>query len=132
MAKERDTQVQPVFTETDTCEALMYDVVKVSRRRKDVHQVTGLATLFKALADDTRLKVVYALSQENELCVCDVAAIIGSSNATASHHLRLLKNIGLAEYRREGKMVFYRLQSYHMKELIQDALTIHQEVRARD
>lgn len=92
--------------------------------RQMVDRVRDLAPLFKVLSDETRLKIVYALTLEDELCVCDVAAIIGSSTAAASHHLRLLRNMGLATYRREGKMVFYRLQSPEVRQLIQEALTI--------
>lgn len=108
----------------DTCEVFIYDSEKVQRQQKQVERVVGLAPLFKVLSDETRLKVAYALSQEDELCVCDVATIIGSSNATASHHLRLLRNMGLAKHRREGKMILYSLQSPHVRELIQEALLI--------
>lgn len=108
----------------DTCDVFVYDPEKVRRLQPTVGRVAALAPLFKVLADETRLKVIYALSRERELCVCDVATIIGSSNATASHHLRLLRNMGLAKYRREGKMTFYSLQSPHVSHLLQEALTI--------
>lgn len=77
-----------------------------------------MARMFKALADETRMKIAYALTHEEELCVCDVAQVIGASTATASHHLRLLRNMGLAKYRKEGKMVFYSLDDEHIKQLI--------------
>ncbi|MFC4769878.1 ArsR/SmtB family transcription factor [Effusibacillus consociatus] len=115
----------------DTCGVFVYDPEKVQRQQQVVDRVVGLAPLFKVLSDETRLKVIYALSQEDELCVCDVATIIGSSNATASHHLRLLRNMGLAKYRREGKMTFYSLQSPHVRHLIQEALTISKGVNDR-
>lgn len=83
--------------------------------------------MFKALADDTRMKIAFALSQEDELCVCDVANIIGASTATASHHLRLLRNMGLAKYRKEGKLVFYSLDDDHIKQLIEMAYQHQQE-----
>ncbi|UOF92817.1 metalloregulator ArsR/SmtB family transcription factor [Fodinisporobacter ferrooxydans] len=104
----------------------MYDPEKVQRRQTEMNRTDRIVPLFKALADETRLRIVYALSKENELCVCDVATIIDSSNATASHHLRLLKNMGLAKYRREGKMVFYSLQSPHIRHLIQEALHLQE------
>nr|WP_256613072.1 metalloregulator ArsR/SmtB family transcription factor [Staphylococcus epidermidis] len=59
--------------------------------------------MFKVFADDTRLKIVYALTQEDEMCVCDVATIIGSTNATASHHLRMLRNMGLPSTVKKGR-----------------------------
>src|SRR5690606_28586191 len=90
----------------DTCETFVYDEEKVSRIKAKIDQVSGVEMIFKALSDATRLKIAYSLTLEKELCVCDVANIIGATTATASHHLRLLRNMGLARYRKEGKMVF--------------------------
>ncbi len=107
--------------EDDVCEIFCSNQAKVDRIKKKVHHTEGLAGMFKALADDTRIKIVYALSLE-ELCVCDVANIIGSSVATASHHLRLLKNTGLAKYRKEGKLVYYSLQDNCVRDIINSAI----------
>ncbi len=93
----------------------------VSRLKPQVDRVEGVATIFKALADDTRAKVIYALSQA-ELCVCDVAALIGGSKATASYHLRLLHHMGLAKYRKDGKLVYYRLADQHIGNLVQEVM----------
>ncbi len=71
----------------DVCEVFCFNEEKVERLKKEVLVTEGLASIFKALADDTRMKIIYALSRE-ELCVCDVSAIIGSTVAAASHHLR--------------------------------------------
>lgn len=92
----------------DTCEIFCYDEDKVKRVRGKIskNDFQDMAQIFKVLADNTRLKVAYALCDEDELCVCDVANIIGSTMATASHHLRLLRNMGIAKYRKEGKLVF--------------------------
>lgn len=114
----------PSLTEEDTCQVFVFDPEKVKRQQNGVKRVRDLAPLFKVLSDETRLKIIYALCQEDELCVCDVATIIGSSNATASHHLRLLRNLGLAQYRKEGKMVFYHLKNPHVRHLIQEALSL--------
>ncbi|MDO6449451.1 ArsR/SmtB family transcription factor [Oceanobacillus profundus] len=104
----------------DICEVTCINEEKVTRAKQNLAEQNPLevAKIFKALSDDTRIKIAYALSLEGELCVCDVANIIGSSNATASHHLRLLKNLGLATYRKEGKLVFYSLDDEHVKQLI--------------
>lgn len=107
--------------ERDVCDVFCSDREKVARIKSAVGITGGLAQIFKALADETRLKIVYALSLE-ELCVCDVAGVIGSSVATASHHLRLLSNIGLAMHRREGKMVFYSLKDDCVREIIKSAI----------
>lgn len=120
---------QPVARdEADVCEVFCYDPDKVNRLKAEVERTKGLALLFKALADDTRVKIVYALSQE-ELCVCDVAHITGTSVATASHHLRLLRNLGLAKYRKEGKLVFYSLDDEHVIRIIQNAFEHFKEGR---
>lgn len=101
----------------------------VNRLKPEVDRVQGVATIFKALADDTRAKVIYALSKA-ELCVCDVAALIGGTKATASYHLRLLNHMGLARYRKDGKLVYYRLADQHIGNLVQEVLQ-HIEVNDR-
>lgn len=91
----------------------------------------GVEQLFKALSDATRLKIAYALTLEEELCVCDVANIIGSTVATASHHLRFLRDIGLAKHRKEGKLVFYSLKDEHVHQLVSIALMHAKEMENR-
>jgi len=114
----------------DRCEVYCYDEEKVQRVQPliKIEDFVGTAQLLKALADATRLKIAYALVQEEELCVCDVANIIGSSMATASHHLRLLRNMRLAKYRKEGKLVFYSLDDDHIRQLVQLAFDHHKEM----
>ncbi|MFD2369041.1 ArsR/SmtB family transcription factor [Brevibacillus sp. GCM10020057] len=102
----------------DICEVQCFDDEKVNRLKPIAAESTGVAKIFKALADDTRAKIIHILSLEEELCVCDIAAIIGSSIANTSHHLRLLRNMGLAKYRKEGKLVFYSLDDDHVRHLI--------------
>ncbi|NRR23521.1 metalloregulator ArsR/SmtB family transcription factor [Brevibacillus sp. MS2.2] len=102
----------------DICEIQCFDEEKVNRLKPFATESEGVAKIFKALADDTRAKIIHILSMEDELCVCDVAAIIGSSIANTSHHLRLLRNMGLAKYRKEGKLVFYSLDDDHVRHLI--------------
>jgi len=116
--------------EQDCCEIFCYDEEKVNRLKGDLQQqdTHSVAKIFKALADDTRVKVAYALTQEVELCVCDVANIVGCTLATASHHLRLLRNMGLAKYRKVGKLVFYSLDDDHVQQLVQLAFLHSKEV----
>lgn len=106
----------------DTCETFCFDEEKVNRVQRKVEEVSGVESLFKALSDSTRIKIAYALTIEKELCVCDVANIIGSSTATASHHLRLLRDLGLAKHRKVGKLVFYSLADDHVNQLVSIAL----------
>ncbi|MEY2192962.1 ArsR/SmtB family transcription factor [Neobacillus sp. BF23-41] len=118
----------------DVCEVTCVDEDKVKRLKGSISQqdTLSVAQIFKALSDDTRIKIAFALSEEDELCVCDVANIVGSSTATASHHLRLLRNLGLAKYRKEGKLVFYSLDDDHVKQLIKTAFEHQQEVKSHE
>ncbi|MCM3584912.1 metalloregulator ArsR/SmtB family transcription factor [Mesobacillus maritimus] len=113
----------------DVCEVTCFDEPKVNRVKESItkHNTFSVSKMFKALADDTRLKIAFALSEEEELCVCDVANIVGCTTATASHHLRLLRNMGLAKYRKEGKLVFYSLDDDHVKQLLHLAFTHEKE-----
>lgn len=113
---------QKMHVSPDACVDFVYDREKVERLRPKVDITEGMAPLFKALADDTRIKIVYALSEAGELCVCDVAMVVGCSLATASHHLRLLRTMRVAKRRREGKMVFYSLHDDHVRDLLRVAL----------
>jgi ArsR family transcriptional regulator, lead/cadmium/zinc/bismuth-responsive transcriptional repressor len=114
----------------DVCEVTCVDEEKVKRVKESVSTQNTLAVsqIFKALSDDTRIKIAYSLSEEEELCVCDVANIVGCTTATASHHLRLLRNLGLAKFRKEGKLVYYSLDDDHVRQLIQIAFTHQKEV----
>ncbi|XJZ26911.1 ArsR/SmtB family transcription factor [Bacillota bacterium Lsc_1132] len=120
--------------EHDVCEIPCVDKTKVNRVQKHLKDgsVTEVSTLFKALADETRMKIAYALTIEEELCVCDVANIVGATTATASHHLRHLRSLGLAKYRKEGKLVYYSLDDDHVKQLIQLAIAHQEEVASRE
>ena len=108
MAKPNDIPVcDVVCVHADTVEAL----------QPKVRSIVGAGEVAALLADDTRFRVLYALSQ-SELCVCDVAAIIESTTAVASYHLRLLYRAGLAKYRRKGKLVYYDLADPAIRPLL--------------
>lgn len=118
----------------DVCEITCVDSEKTNRVQEQLAQVNvaDVIKIFKALSDETRMKIAYALTLEEELCVCDVANIVGATTATASHHLRHLKSLGLAKYRKEGKLVFYSLDDEHVKLLIDIAYTHQKEVSGRE
>jgi DNA-binding transcriptional ArsR family regulator len=103
------------------CEVHSVDADVVARLLPSIEQTTGIGEFFSALADDTRVKILYALS-ESEMCVCDIGAITGSSKAVASYHLRLLYRMGLTEYRRDGRRVYYRLADPALKSLLKAAI----------
>ncbi|MFO7928479.1 MAG: metalloregulator ArsR/SmtB family transcription factor, partial [Candidatus Humimicrobiaceae bacterium] len=75
---------------------------------------------FKALSDPTRIKIIASLLQ-NELCVCDIAAVIGTTNSNISHQLRVLRNLKLVKFRKEGKVVYYSLDDHHVSQLMEVA-----------
>lgn len=83
---------------------------------------------FAALADRARLKIFLALQDGEELCVCDVAHVVGTSISTASHHLRKLRDLKLLKYRNDGKMAYYSLNSALARRLVCEALHQVQEV----
>lgn len=119
-----------VEIQKDICEITCVHEEKVRNAQSRLSQENTLdvAKLFKALSDDTRIKIAYALTVEDELCVCDVANIVGATVATASHHLRLLNNLGIAKYKKVGKLVYYTLDDEHVKQLIQTAFAHKKEM----
>jgi len=88
---------------------------------ENAETIVNLAETFKVLSDQTRLKIVLALSKQ-ELCVLDIAAVLGVTESAVSHQLRLLKTLRLVKQRKDGKMVFYSLDDDHIEELIRVAL----------
>ena len=121
-----------MLSNKDTCEIYCYDEKKVNRIREELQKedISSVSQLFKPLADENRAKIIYALCQDGELCVCDVANIIGSTVATASHHLRTLHKQGIVKYRKEGKLALYSLDNEHIKQLMLITLAHKNEVKA--
>ncbi|MGF7088005.1 DNA-binding transcriptional ArsR family regulator [Kroppenstedtia sanguinis] len=111
-------------SQVETCEIFSSDEEKVMRLKEKMKETNPMnaARWFKGLGDETRFRIAYALSLEAELCVCDVSSILGTSVATASHHLRLMKNLGLTQSRKEGKMVYYSLDDDHVRLLVKLAI----------
>jgi DNA-binding transcriptional ArsR family regulator len=96
----------------DRCDLLCLDLDKAESlrlERLDADSAMQLATQANALADPTRLIIAAALGSTDELCVCDLAWVTERAENLVSHHARLLRSVGLAASRREGKMVLYRL-----------------------
>ncbi len=93
--------------------------------------VEGLAETFRVLGDPTRVRILDALSG-GELCVCDIATLVGISESAASHQLRLLRNSRLVRPRRAGRLVYYAIDDHHILELLRQALThVEEEVSRR-
>jgi DNA-binding transcriptional ArsR family regulator len=109
----------------EACDVRTVDGARVSRGREllledDVY--FELAETFRALADSSRAKIVYSLLQQ-ELCVCDLAAVVGMSESAVSQHLRVLRNLRLVTNRREGKLVYYTLDDAHVRALLDVSLS---------
>lgn len=108
----------------DVCEVNCLHPEAVSRARAALPDDTCVAdatALLKLVADATRLKLLSAL-RTGELCVCDLAAVVGISESAVSHQLRLLRTGRVVTYRKEGRVAYYRLLDAHVTTLIENAL----------
>ncbi|MEP7274653.1 MAG: metalloregulator ArsR/SmtB family transcription factor [Acidobacteriota bacterium] len=86
---------------------------------KSPDAVQVLAETFKLLGDSTRIRIAFALSRE-ELCVCDLANLLGISQSAASHSLRVLRQMRLVRVRKEGKIAYYALDDHHIASLLEE------------
>ena len=104
------------------CDMIHEKTVENTRSRmQEETEYVDLASLFKMFGDGTRVKILHAL-ELNEMCVCDLAALLGMTKSAISHQLRALKNARLVKGRREGKTVFYSLADDHVKTIIDQGL----------
>lgn len=111
-------------TRADCCDFLHAHeelVEKVRTEMPDEETLYDLAELFRLFGDSTRIQILYALF-ETELCVCDIAQLLGMTQSAISHQLRALKNARLVKARRDGKTVFYSLSDDHVKTIIGQGL----------
>lgn len=111
MAKREDV---PSCGECETHNSI---VEKVRDGMPEDEILYDLAELYKVFGDSTRIKILYTLFEE-ELCVCDIASVLGMSMSAISHQLRVLKQACLVRYRRDGKTVFYSLADDHVRSII--------------
>ncbi|HIR84682.1 MAG TPA: metalloregulator ArsR/SmtB family transcription factor [Candidatus Galloscillospira excrementavium] len=96
-------------------------VSKVNETMPDDEILYDLAELFKIFGDSTRIKILYVLF-ESEMCVCDLAQLLGMTQSAISHQLRALKQSKLVKYRREGKTVFYSLADGHVRTILDQGM----------
>ena len=105
----------------DRCDVVVVDperVRGVRDRLASPDEAAAIAGVFSVLADPSRCRLVMALIEAGELCVCDLAATLGMTESNVSHHLRLLRDHGIVKGRREGKMVFYAPDDDHVRRLL--------------
>ena len=101
------------------CTIIHEDIVsKVKKVMPKEEKLYDLAELFKVFGDTTRIKILHALFEE-EMCVCDIAALLGMNQSAISHQLRVLKQAGLVKFRKEGKVVYYSLDDEHVKNIFE-------------
>ena len=97
-------------------------VESVRSRLLDQDDAYRLAERFRLLADPVRLRMVYSLLEAGELCVGDLAAVVGASESGTSHQLRQLRLAGLVRTRKQGRVVFYRVADTHVRLLLDVAV----------
>lgn len=111
---------KPDHTEDEYIESSK--VKSVMSRMKSDRCFHDMAETFRAMSDPTRVKIIFALCEEKELCVSDIASIIASSKSATSHHLRTLRNMKLVKYNKVGKIAFYSLDDIHINNLFEEGL----------
>jgi len=109
--------------EKPTCEQVK-ELEKIISKIPNEDEIYEASETIKALADPTRLKIVYLL-RSGELCVCDIMEALEKPQATVSHHLNILKNAGFLKWRKEGVWTHYRLSNSKIPENINELLKNH-------
>ena len=105
----------------DECAVRAVDPERVAATRDrliDFDEAEALADGFKLLGEPNRVRILYALLEAGEMCVCDLAATVDVSETTVSHAMRLLKAAGIVRNRRDGRMIYYRLDDAHVRMLL--------------
>lgn len=96
-------------------------VTKTKNEMPDEEVLADLSDLFRVFGDTTRVKIIFALFS-NEMCVCDIAELLGMTQSAISHQLRVLKNARLVKFRKGGKTVFYSLDDEHISGILKYGL----------
>ncbi|NLJ73520.1 MAG: helix-turn-helix transcriptional regulator [Firmicutes bacterium] len=115
----------------ERCEvtAIHEDVVEAVRETMPPEEkLFSLAEFFKVFGDTTRIRILYALFQ-SDMCVCDIAYLLGMSQSAISHQLRVLKQAKLVKFRKEGRVVYYSLDDDHIKSIFDQG---YQHISERD
>ena len=106
------------------CSIALIDEAKVAAARDAMPPdeiLVQLAETFRVLGDPTRVRILQALSLE-ELCVCDMASLLGTTKSAVSHQLRLLRSLRVVKYRKDGRVVYYSLDDSHVGNLLREGL----------
>ena len=108
-------------TDTDECTVRSVDAQKVAAaqaRSLPFEDVERITELFRLIGEPTRVRLLYALVEAGEMCVCDLAAVVDAPETSVSHALRLLRMAGIVRTRRDGRMIYYSLTDAHVRLLL--------------
>ena len=104
------------------CTAIHKDVIlRVSAAQPAIDDFYALSNLYKCFADKTRVQILWVLGNE-DMCVCDLAALLGMTKSAVSHQLNALKLSNLVKYRRQGKVVTYSLADAHVRDILEKGM----------
>ncbi|MFZ5847794.1 MAG: ArsR/SmtB family transcription factor [Actinomycetota bacterium] len=116
-----NTPAPPTVVGLDGCTAVEVDDARVAATRPRVvgpAEAANIAAIFDLLSDPSRVRILFALLEAGELCVCDLAETVDMSSSALSHALRLLRTAGVVVNRRDGRMMRYRLADSHVRLLL--------------
>lgn len=109
-------------SDTCSCNVIHQDIVDMVKDKiPEEEKLVNLAELFKVFGDLTRIKILHVL-YESEMCVCDIAALLAMNQSAISHQLRVLKQARLVKNRRDGKVVYYSLDDFHIMNIFDQGL----------
>lgn len=104
------------------CDVIHEDIVNdIREKMQPKEEYLNLASLFKMFGDGTRIQILHALEQ-SEMCVCDLAVLLGVTKSAISHQLKALRLANLVKFRREAQIVYYSLADDHVKEILDKGL----------
>ena len=109
----------------DVCQVRCFNTELVTQLRENLPSeeiLEEMTVIFGALADRSRVKILYALRNGDELCVCDIAAMLNVKIATASHHLRKMRDLKLLKYRNDGKLAYFSLKDQRVTDILSYSL----------
>lgn len=112
------------------CDVYCTDPEKAERIKERLADLDVTVDIFRALGDETRFKLIYAL-WHGELCVCDLARLVDMTVAAVSYHMRYLRSLRLVKHDKRGKYVYYRLDDDHIADLVSIALAHSEEESGR-
>ncbi len=127
---KKKNRIQNRNGNADSCHVICFNIEKVKQLKKSLptdKEFEELVELYAALGNTTRLKIIFALAK-GELCVCDIANFLGLSIPATSHQLKYLYEMKILKYRNDGKMVYYKLNSEKLTDVLKDDVKLIEEL----